>query len=1159
MPININNIKDLDGFREIGNNLIELLRIIKWSRYETGKQQEGYHHINKKIFISICDREKFEKELAFELLKELGDSKYSDNIIISESTLRIYNNYSDSNYSYIPHVEKLLKFLFGDSFGEENIKKLINDNIKQRFNILYEDQVLVQIKALSIIFNNLSTSSFNYYNLINVLKSEEKLKENIVNCFLELLEVQGTVKPNDWNLCDVRIYGKADYSFLINQLFSFKTGISGLDYLFQGGIMIPPNLGINIVINGASGTGKTTLAMSIGAAWSNNGNLTLYYSFEQQINSLLKIIPTLNLNKYDTFRVENLNNFILPDFLNETTSKQGNLICSELTKKSKTILLDEIKSVVKALKEYNNFKVLIIFDAINSILEFDKSSNEWRNFIADLSFELKTIGASVLFIVEETQKKIYLEPFISDVSIQLSYTTNNEYKMRTLEIIKSRNQPIHRGVHQFSINKEKGIDVYPSPISVLSKSYRRTLRVLPKNSPSIYIDTSNIKNFSNYLGDQWWKYYSSTAVIGESGTHKAYFAQELFKYKPSKSNLHDTKHSSTLIINFGTEFYTPSEVNNKKKSSFGFINEIFSRDKNHSVIELTFRVGYISAGQVLVEVEHLINEGKHNGYVIHEVIVRDLNNISHQYPILNKEEQFLPALTDYLLSEPITLIYVCSTNGDIIETSIQKQTTSIVENILHFQHVYFGDKDFVGISIKKSTNSNHKKGIYHLDLNGTELSVENSLNLLKNIRIGKPERIDINLMLYHETDIQEEYNQTLIDTFSPSFFNITSQNPKIHSIGYNKLPSEILPRNTDLNLIQFDNYRILQLLNQNQFVRLDEYTAIDKTYLDQFHNTALDIVKNNGGVYALPFYMNPSFLCYRREAIDYDPLTDTWDSIIEKSIYAKANKEEFRSLDVFNCPTVSSETYNCLFLEILYSLGENEIRETLLSSKHCNKNNCVKSIFTDKNSLKAANLFYKLLSQDTNNLAKSETDFKSEISSGSIVWRLWYSSYRQLIKTLKKEGLGKQIQIAPLPANCTSQGNWYLAIKKNSLGVDTGINLIKHLCNKENAIERYITGVGLPAYKDFERKDFYDLGIEGIISRYNSSTIINSVIDKQIMRTNWKCYPNFHLILNKLLINILEIQFEEIGEDERVVLIKKYFELANKEFLWLIDKGECLY
>ncbi|WNQ12019.1 gas vesicle protein GvpD [Paenibacillus aurantius] len=214
-----------------------------------------------------------------------------------------------------------------------------------------------------------------------------------------------------------------------------------MDTVLNGGVPA----GASVVVEGAPGTGKTTLAMQFLHQGAAVGEAGLYITFEELPEQLYREMDAYGWDLKELEREGKLRVVsISPDLLMEQMLEPGGLFEQLVAETAaKRIVLDSI-----SLYRYGNLSV-----------------REQRETFYRLRSVLKRHGLTALLIREESlseEDKPAFENYVFDGVIRLRLKVYMEkYRMRTVEVTKMRGRPLLEGEHVYRITGE-GIHVVPA-------------------------------------------------------------------------------------------------------------------------------------------------------------------------------------------------------------------------------------------------------------------------------------------------------------------------------------------------------------------------------------------------------------------------------------------------------------------------------------------------------------------------------------------------------------------------------------------------------------------------------------------------------------------------------------------------------------------------
>ncbi len=200
-----------------------------------------------------------------------------------------------------------------------------------------------------------------------------------------------------------------------------SSGIIGLDEVIEGGLR---DHAVTIIL-GASGTGKSTLAMQYILEGLDRGEQGLYITLDVKPEQLIKESILWGWDRLQQHIDKEL-------FFFETTGSDF-----------KAIIEDQLPRLVEARKKYET-PTRIAIDPLTPIIWAEKDKSVQRELINKLFVMMKEIGTVVATVEEHGQSTgedglgASIPIFLSDSAIHLRYQPIGGAFNRTLEIVKMR-------------------------------------------------------------------------------------------------------------------------------------------------------------------------------------------------------------------------------------------------------------------------------------------------------------------------------------------------------------------------------------------------------------------------------------------------------------------------------------------------------------------------------------------------------------------------------------------------------------------------------------------------------------------------------------------------------------------------------------------------
>jgi KaiC/GvpD/RAD55 family RecA-like ATPase len=866
---------------------------------------------------------------------------------------------------------------------------------------------------------------------------------------------------------------------------------------------------------------------------------------------------------------------------------------------------------------------IVIFDSISAAQDYERDVTVWRKFLFEISSILRALGYVVVFVVErEKGTTVNFEDYIADLDIRLAHRETH-YSFRTLEIAKSRWQASHRGSHVYSIEADQGIRVAPSSNAVLSARRLREARIRYEEnrfvSPGIinfalYLGGTEAKTgqddqvrvqgekhrahqSSNRSGPKgtvpWWKQGSVTALIGPRGTYKKAFARSF-----SKTLEEDIVATPcALSLHFADEFQSIRQQFRREKQQpnpFGVRYDMPLQPEVHDKLSPTlsyilFRSGFLAPGFVLQTVRDIIREKRKSQTPIRRAVISDAGNIAPNFPALKDDPVFIPALCDLLTTEGITTIIVYSPPEQGTYDPALDQIRSVAENLVKFDHISYAGREYTSIKVQRSADNTHDRGLYEIrqreqNRSKEDLEIVPAFDLVLDIHTGTPKVAKVKITLDSGTELQHQWNYSVKSLYQ----GLGAYDIQIidHNLAFARqgVPPHVMGTEGALWIAQVDAYELpanprstdqrrsgfcsLSMLSPrfNQGLKDLSHAAIILRER-QFPND-----KVRQPALSVPFYLNPSFLVVRNEFRDFVLGQDKWQNISEglgqyswDDLISAVN--EFRATDSvwadyasFYCNAGSSEVLNCVFLEILASFSNGDLRDKDFIRNFGSdspfssggENLFVKAVLTLRHLIKDTYQGYHpaIPHQITRRPAGSGSPdsvgtqpSRPNINQKAIIWRHWYSTFRQMAADMAGGdcSTNQELSLLRLPGGVWTNGDWHLAILEGSIGTRLGVDIIfDRFVNRPTAMAMMAQGVGLPPFADFYTNKG-ELPVAGVAPNWFAPYVSGEGV---IYRSSLKGYKRIASILSSYLGSMISLDVE--NESELVEQIKVRFASMNE-------------
>ena len=1103
--------------------------------------------------------------------------------------------YSDSR----PGVFSITDTLLGEAIPRMVLTDLYRFDLCLRHCLKDSPEFIAYAQEWIDRFDKVTFATQGRSELLNLVSQEESPHEpEWAKGLVEGLEFLAILQFSRENLRGYKIRFKADPAFVLTNLFGRSTGVEGLDYLLFGGLWvpggIPSNDNLSIVISGSPGMGKSTLALGMAIQAAARGGLCLFFRLEPDEGLIPRQIAQYHRMLRPFFRIVSNGTKHAPT-LNPTVGQDlafshGSMVIEDIV----TAPIEEIQSTVIRLardQDLSHFpERMVVFDSISAAQGYGQNSDTWRKFLFETTKVLRALGYVVVYLVErESGDLVDFEDFVADVSIRLARREllDCPYPFRTLEIVKSRSQASHRGDHVYSIQAEAGMKVFPSSPAVMSARGRREARIRYQENKLV---DPGVRYFASYLGGdgmttdtpegevRWWRKGSVTALLGPRGTLKSSFARSFSGMLDKDSGT----VSCALSLNFADEFQSyrnDLQRDKQRPTAFGVRYDIplpgqRGRDGLGATLSyVLFRSGYLASGQALQTVRDLIVEKRKCQTPIRRAVISDAANIAPDFPALKSDPAFIPALCDLLTSEGITTVIVYSKPELEGDDHVIDQIRSVSENIIKFEPINYGSREYTAIGVQRSADGSHDRGVYELreslgspSLRGLE--VHPTFDLVVGLQTGKPKAASVKILLDAGTGLQRRYHDNMVKFYAG--LRIYDIQVLDHAVAFSRQGSvqHITSAERGLWIVQIDPH---ELLNEdaagNRQGLLCDLSLLHpkiKDLQEELLYAPTTKVGRHGKndrsksqLLSIPYYLNPSVLVVQKEFREF-ARTSRWPTIGEGQgdyswqdltqaalAFRDTDPDRWKDYAMWGNDFGQSETLNCLYLEIVASLSKVIEKTEAFPDWFAlqeDRSSLVNAVITLRKLVKNSSRTNTAITSETQREWNTANTLQSRsVSAGSpqsyktqkaIMWRLWYSAFRQMAADMLEGNslVNPKLALLRLPGGVWTNGDSHLAILEGSVGMRQGIEVIlDRFVNRSTAMNLMTQGVGLPPFKDF----YLETG-KFPVSDVGADWFAPYVISERVIhRSALKNYRNVAPILRTFLGSFLGLETDDEREAAR--------------------------
>lgn len=285
-----------------------------------------------------------------------------------------------------------------------------------------------------------------------------------------------------------------DSTYFWRRVFGVISGIEGLNFIFQGGLLPRTGSGRTIVVSGPPGVGKTVFSLQMLADIARMGGLGFYLSFEESYELILDRLVSFGFLDRSRFELcyedyQDLRNLteVMRGVATEERGRGVLCLYGAGDGEEERDLLAMLERLSRRCEGGWKWRAVLL-DSVDA-LEFGRGGGDFtRQVLHSLVEKIETGGFLGLLVGEKGGGAERDLEFLADTVMELGFEGPD--RARWLEILKCRSQPYHAGQHPARI-QSRGFRIYPS-LAAIRSSLRRRARSTLSEQRSIRLPRAGV-------------------------------------------------------------------------------------------------------------------------------------------------------------------------------------------------------------------------------------------------------------------------------------------------------------------------------------------------------------------------------------------------------------------------------------------------------------------------------------------------------------------------------------------------------------------------------------------------------------------------------------------------------------------------------------------
>ncbi|MBO9449902.1 AAA family ATPase [Tropicibacter sp. R16_0] len=481
-----------------------------------------------------------------------------------------------------------------------------------------------------------------------------------------------------------------EFAEIVNSLWGIPVPIRGADTIFRGGLNFSSRGGLVCALHGGPGSGKTALALGVGAALSGFGIRTLFLTAEEDPADLKSRVAGLLPSAVRSLP-------FIPNDPDSWLKIQRFELVREAEEVRLSTLSEEFEKLSEALEQRQTngpsdaiplpCRTIVVLDGLHEIATqalLDLENNDAKKITGEFHRFIETcrrLRALVILTTGTDWNADTSLDYLVDVAMRLSHETESNdgsKPHRYLTLSKARHQLCSPGTHGLQIAGDKGVRFTPQINYQLDRLsiwnarlpympvYKRVMQIACRQEDLKYIPdgpasapSRNLSFFSNDVASVNLYRGSNIFLNGEGSGGKAGLALKIAtapSFHTDDGNTPIEKPEKVLVVSFlyPEEYYANIMVRLRGLRIREYPNLSPNFEPRLEVLHLY--PGHLKPDALYSKIEWALRASQLSGDPFTTIVIDGIHNVFLQFPEIEKQNLFWPQLFSLLRTRNLTSI-----------------------------------------------------------------------------------------------------------------------------------------------------------------------------------------------------------------------------------------------------------------------------------------------------------------------------------------------------------------------------------------------------------------------------------------------------------------------------------------------------------------------